>query len=128
MNYLTKEEVIEIIQNQEWDVMQNTIDPQKLIADIQNYKSSQLEPPVMPNEVVGGGLIAHQLNDANKDFLRKKFGHKGLNLIVASHNQSLQYAKIEDGKLARNADYGDWITEFNGRLFFLKEYDSRREA
>ena len=46
MSYLTKEEIIGIIQGQEWDVMQNTIDPQKLITDIRGYKGSQLEPQV----------------------------------------------------------------------------------
>lgn len=79
----------------------------------------------MPNEVLGGGLIAYQLTEDNKDFLYKKFTQHRLNLIVASHNQSLQYATLEDG---RNADYGDWIIELNGKLIILKEYDSRREA
>lgn len=88
-------------------------------------KVSPFEPEVMPNEVLGGGLIAYQLTEDNKDFLYKKFAQHRLNLIVASHNQSLQYAKLEDG---RNADYGDWIIELNGKLIILKEYDSRREA
>lgn len=87
--------------------------------------SNRLEKLVMPNEVLGGGLIAYQLTEDNKDFLYKKFAQYRLNLIVASHNQTLQYAKLDDG---RNADYGDWIIEFNGKLIILKEYDSRREA
>jgi uncharacterized protein YaaW (UPF0174 family) len=37
----TKQEIIELIQNQDWDVMQNTIDAQKLIECIENYKKGE---------------------------------------------------------------------------------------